>query len=171
MSRLPKMGTEREEKKKKKREKERKTFAVVHIRHPRAEKRKGKKEGGTHFKIRSQFFHSFRIFLIYTNENIGFGYIDSSFRYSTRLIIITEFVRSQVSGQFLDTIKIYTYILVIFEENNFVGIMTRNFIDSSVSRIPCVLRLYLEFLLVKKCLFHYRASNVVHAFIISLISP
>lgn len=47
MSRLPKMGTEREEKKKKKkREKERKTFAVVHIRHPRAEKRKGKKEGG-----------------------------------------------------------------------------------------------------------------------------
>lgn len=106
------MGTEREEKKKKKkRKKERKTFAVavVHIRHPRAEKRKGKKEGGTHFKIRSQFFHSFRIFLIYTNENIGFGYIDSSFRYSTRLIIITEFVRSQVSEQFLDTIKIYIF--------------------------------------------------------------
>lgn len=176
MSRLPKMGTEREEKKKKKkREKERKTFAVVHIRHPRAEKRKGKKEGGTHFKIRSQFFHSFRIFLIYTNENIGFGYIDSSFRYSTRLIIITEFVRSQVSGQFLDTIKIYIYIflLVVFEENNFVGIITRNFIDSSVSRIPCVLRLYLEFLLVKKVFISLsrveRCACIYYIFNISIV--
>lgn len=67
--------------------------------------------------------------------------------------------KKEVSGQFLDTIKIYTYILVIFEENNFVGIMTRNFIDSSVSRIPCVLRLYLEFLLVKKLIYEVEESE------------
>lgn len=49
--------------------------------------------------------------------------------------------KKEVSGQFLDTIKIYIYIflLVVFEENNFVGIITRNFIDSSVSRIPCLI--------------------------------
>lgn len=51
--------------------------------------------------------------------------------------------------------------------------MTRNFIDSSVSRIPCVLRLYLEFLLVKKVFISLsrveRCACIYYIFNISIV--